>query len=475
MQDGGDDDGGGGGTQTALEAREDPPPIGTAEPQGGSPPAPAPARRKYNPYDPRSNGMPPVQDVVDQHHECSFCLDPVFPRTDDKVSFNCCSKLYHVKCFVESAWADVIVGMKSRKNVRCPECSKPPKSRDVANRIRSEAFSSDDDDDDDDDDGSIAEKSPSELAKEKLRRDLLGTDSDGDEDEGGGGGGGAERTGDGWTRAKLTLQSQGLMGAKTAMKELRKPDVHCDFRWIKSNNITLDELLNVCTLEEIYKNKGVKSWNRLKQVGFRSDHLTILQNSNQIAHLVRYYKVKPRMLRKEMNITLKTLPDLHLSAKSMAFLGFDTHELCLMRFTKDHIKCFHGIPMGEWINQLGMSQFHLLLLKIKQKDFGHPLYLGQSWSVKGLCELLNLNYKTIEKLGLNAVRNNNNSGGGRRSRRRGGGGGSNEYQQQQPDYARRRHPSAEHSERRYPERRYAGRRYAGRRSPPRNYYAENMY
>ena len=380
---------------------------------------------RYNPYDPRTNGVLPRP--VPRHYECSFCLDPVFPRSDDKVSFNCCHRLYHVKCFVESAWSDLIVTMPKRKNVKCPECSKPPRSRQVALKIRRTIVVDGSSSDDDAMETMESKMSPEEIAKAEMRRDFFGSE---DDDEGDAG----EGTGDRWERAKLAMKSKGLMGAKTALQELRKPKVRCDFRWLIDNKITLDELLNSCKLEDIFKNKGVRTWKRLKQLGFRQDHLTILSKNGQIADLVRLYKVNARTLRKEMDVTLTSLPDLQFSARTMALLGFDTHELCIMRFTKDHIKRFRGIPMGEWINELGMSQLHLLLLKIKQKDFEGTAYLGQSWSVKGLCELLNLNFQTMRRLRLDPRQ----TGGGRRSRR--GGSYHPRHQQQRPAYTQREPP-----------------------------------
>ena len=140
-----------------------------------------------------------------------------------------------------------------------------------------------------------------------------------------------------------------------------------------------------------------KKRQHLMEVGFRRNHLRVVANMGLVPQLVAYYHVDAQTIRRDLGMTIKDLAGLQLSATIMGQLGFHAHELCIMGLTKDHIKSFQGIPMGEWIHKLGLTPFHLLLLKFKNKDFRLG-YLDYSWSPQAMAKMMNMNYSVAERL-----------------------------------------------------------------------------
>ena len=134
-------------------------------------------------------------------------------------------------------------------------------------------------------------------------------------------------------------------------------------------------------------------------VGFERHHLRTLANMGQIPQLVAYYHVDAPAIRRDLRMTIKELAGLQLSATVMGQLGFNAHQLCIMGLTKDHIKSFQGIPMGEWIHKLGLAPIHLLLLKFKDKDF-RVGYLDYSWNAKAMAEMMDMTLGTASRLNL---------------------------------------------------------------------------
>lgn len=383
-------------------------------------------RRETNPYLPganikpvRENGLMELLDQTENGTACPICLKHVFPHANAIAKFACCQRFYHQLCFSKSSWNSLLQEMrKSDANPRCPVCTRPERSRRVAQKIQQEVWeavkgmSYDEDEDDFPEPMSSSEKKAKEL-----RNDMLGLSSGEDEQNQE-----EETTNDDdsagdtrWARVKMTMAGAGLAGTKDALQELRTSGRKMDFNWIKHKGLKIDDLLNDFTLKDLHENRGVKTWKQLRTIGFRLDHLTTIDHMRQIPQLVYYYKVNAEILRRDLGLTVSGLAKLSLSGSAMAQLGCDAHELCMMGLTKDDIKRFSGCPMGEWINPMGLSVIHLHLLKFKAKDFyNDPLFLGHSWSIDGLARCLDLNYSTLKRLGLAVKASNETSG--RRSR-----------------------------------------------------------
>lgn len=360
--------------------------------------SPSAGRRTSNPYMPGAAGEAPPKaafeaafDPKELDTACPICLKIVMPLHSDLYKGACCKQLYHAGCWTRSAWGQLRQEADPTKNFKCPKCSMPPASREVASSIRQEMYEMLRDSSSDEDE---PPPPPRELtAAEREKRDLLGQGSD-DEDaptEAG--------VDDGrFHRMRMTMAGAGLSGAKAALEELRTPGRKVDLAWFRKSGMKIDTLLNQYTLKELYA-RGVTKWKHLLSLGFAARHLPILANMGQIPQLVAYYHVTAPAIRRDLRVTLRDLSGLHLSATTMAQLEFNAHELCLMNLTKDHFKSFQGVPMGEWISRMGLTPFHLLLLKFKNKDF-RPGYLGSSWDIIGMAKMMKMDINTADRLGL---------------------------------------------------------------------------
>lgn len=364
-----------------------------------SPPSPSAVR--YNPYLPGAKSLPPPKAPFEAAYktqelltDCPICLKVVQPLHSDLYKGACCKQLYHAGCWTRSAWGQLRQEADPTKNFKCPKCSMPPAAREVDSAIRQEMYdmmregrlSSSDEDEE------LPPKPKPLTDKEREKRDLLRQGSDDDDES-------IEGVDDGrFNRMRMTVAGSGLSGAKAALNELRTPGRKVDLAWFRKSGMTIDTLLNQYTLKELYA-RGVTKWKHLQSLGFDARHLPTLANMNQIPQLVAYYHVDADAIRRDLRITLRDLAGLHLSATTMAQLAFNAHKLCLMGLTKDHLKSFQGVPMGEWITRMGLTPFHLLLLKFKNKDF-RPGYLGSSWSVLSMAKMMKMDINTADRLGL---------------------------------------------------------------------------
>ncbi len=406
MQEAVDDEGGGnqavGGPDPVTVSTTSAPETDTRVPDTGSEPPVSPAPR-CNPYLPgvksvsRKGPLEATFSIDEFDTECPVCLKMVSPRASDLYKGHCCTQLYHAGCWSRSAWGQLRQDADETKNFLCPRCSIPAKSRTVEESIRQEMLemlrATPGGSSSSDDDAEVSLGLPAPPAKlsaeEKERQAFFGSS-----DDGGGSSNGVPAGR--WARAKMTLAGAGIRGTGAALTELRTGGKKVNLAWIRESGLKIDELLNQFTLRDLF-DCGANKWKHLMEVGFRRNHLRVVANMGLVPQLVAYYHVDAQTIRRDLGMTIKDLAGLQLSATIMGQLGFNAHELCIMGLTKDHIKSFQGIPMGEWIHKLGLTPFHLLLLKFKNKDFRLG-YLDYSWSPQAMAKMMNMNYSVAERL-----------------------------------------------------------------------------
>lgn len=290
---------------------------------------------------------------------CIICQEVVPPKGEHTLTMGCCSTRHHFSCFRGTSW------LSSGNVVTCPRCSWPsdvPQPEETTKRI-TEAY--------------LTNREYRD--KKEVDTELISA----------------------LYKHMLTKAVNG--GFRSAFKMWTTGNVEYGFRFLASNDISLDDLLSLNFGIDTVRRHVASNLEQLVSIGFNTHHLKRLEGD--LHALIALYGTNIHTLRAVLGrsaLTVTKIIKLKLSAQSLADLGITTQQLCLLGMTKIRIPEFDNISMQDWVNVMGLRKTpHIQLLRIKEADFS-KLLKGQKvyWNYIGLKNLLGITDEDAVTFGM---------------------------------------------------------------------------